>query len=86
MRHPGTRRDLLGLAAAVLAGTPALAQPAPLTVFAAASLQDGLRALEPLWRQGRGERPPLRFSFAASSALARQIEQGGAGRSLRLRR
>jgi molybdate transport system substrate-binding protein len=76
MRHPGTRRDLLGLAATVLAGTPALAQPAPLTVFAAASLQDGLRVLEPLWRQGGGERPPLRFSFAASSALARQIEQG----------
>lgn len=48
---------------------------APIGVFAAASLQDALRAIEPLWR-GQAAHPPLRFSFAASSALARQIEQG----------
>lgn len=43
-----------------------------LVVFAAASLSDVLRALAaelPGWRQAR-------FSFAASSTLARQIEQG----------
>lgn len=44
------------------------------TIFAAASLQDGLRALAAAWAtQGRAA---PRLSFAASSALARQIEQG----------
>ena len=51
----------------------ALAQ-APVTVFAAASLTDALRDLGAQWA-ARGH-PPPRFSFAASSALARQIEQG----------
>lgn len=62
------RRMILALMA-----TPALAQT-PLTVFAAASLADGMRVLVPLW-QARGN-PPFRMSLAASSALARQIEQG----------
>ncbi len=44
------------------------------TVFAAASLTDALRDLGAQW-QARGN-PAPRFSFAASSALARQIEQG----------
>lgn len=44
------------------------------TVFAAASLTDALRALGQDWA-ARGN-PAPRFSFAASSALARQIEQG----------
>lgn len=74
------RRILLaGLGAAWLSlGPVALrAQEAPpLTVFAAASLQDALRAIEPAWRAAAPGNPPLRFSFAASSALARQIEQG----------
>ena len=56
----------------------ALARPAraqqPVTVFAAASLADALRALGQDWA-ARGN-PAARFSFAASSALARQIEQG----------
>ena len=65
------------LAAALLAPAAARAQDgAPLTVFAAASLQDALRALEPAWRAAAPGNPPLRLSFAASSALARQIEQG----------
>jgi len=46
----------------------------PVTIFAAASLQDGLRALARDWA-ARGH-PAPRLSFAASSALARQIEQG----------
>ena len=50
------------------------AAEAPVTIFAAASLQDGLRALAAEWA-ARG-RPAPRLSFAASSALARQIEQG----------
>ena len=45
-----------------------------MTVFAAASLTDALRELGGQWA-ARGN-PAPRFSFAASSALARQIEQG----------
>jgi len=66
-----TRRSLLvgGLAALGLG-----AARAPLTVFAAASMQDGLKAVgEAYTARGRG---PVTFSFAASSVLARQIEQG----------
>ncbi len=71
------RRRLLPSLALLLAA-PALgrAQDAPLTVFAAASLQDGLKALEPAWRAAAPGNPPLRLAFAASSALARQLEQG----------
>ena len=71
------RRHLLraALAASMLAATgiPARAQEGP-TVFAAASLTDAMRALGQAWA-ARGH-PAPRFSFAASSALARQIEQG----------
>jgi molybdate transport system substrate-binding protein len=62
------------LAAAGLAAAPgARAQDAP-TVFAAASLTDALRDLGAQW-QTRGN-PAPRLVFAASSTLARQIEQG----------
>ncbi len=44
------------------------------TVFAAASLTDAMKVLNDKW-VARGEQP-LKLSFAASSALARQIEQG----------
>lgn len=43
------------------------------TIFAAASLADVLRAIAGRWS---GSGPLLRLSFAASSTLARQIEQG----------
>lgn len=64
------------------AGGRALAQGAgqaaggtePVTVFAAASLTDAFKALGEQWR-ARGN-PQPRFSFAASSTLARQVEQG----------
>jgi molybdate transport system substrate-binding protein len=45
-----------------------------LTVFAAASLADALRELNSQWA-AQGKQAP-RLSLAASSALARQIEQG----------
>ncbi len=45
-----------------------------LTVFAAASLTDAMRDVSGLWQQAG--HAPLRLSFAASSSLARQIEQG----------
>jgi len=70
------RRRLLPALAALLlpaAILPARAQES-VTVFAAASLTDALRELGAQWA-ARGH-PGPRFSFAASSALARQIEQG----------
>ena len=68
-------RPLLTLMIAIgLAGTPALARAQQVTVLAAASLTDAMRELGQAWA-ARGHRAP-RFSFAASSALARQIEQG----------
>jgi len=65
------RRHALLLAGVLPAAARAQSPP---TVFAAASLQDALRDLGTQWAQ-RG-RPAPRPSFAASSALARQIEQG----------
>ncbi|UFN47746.1 molybdate ABC transporter substrate-binding protein [Roseomonas sp. OT10] len=67
---------VLALAAAFAASSPlARAQEATgPTVFAAASLTDAMRALGEAWR-AKGH-PLPRFSFAASSALARQMEQG----------
>jgi molybdate transport system substrate-binding protein len=68
------RRPLLAaLGGLAIAASPASAQQ-PVTVFAAASLTDALRALGQDWA-ARGN-PAPRFSFAASSALARQIGQG----------
>jgi len=68
------RRHLLALAGAGLFAASAARAQSPVTVFAAASLTDALRDLGQQW-QARGHAAP-RFSFAASSALARQIEQG----------
>jgi len=66
------RRSLLG--AAPWLGGAARAQSPPVTIFAAASLTEALRDLSAQWA-ARGH-PPPRLSFAASSTLARQIEQG----------
>jgi len=52
---------------------PAAAQP-PLTVFAASSLTQALETLGPAFAAQTGV--PVRFSFAATSTLARQIEAG----------
>lgn len=46
----------------------------PLTVFAAASLTDVLQQIGTEYTRATGV--PVRFSFAASSALAKQIESG----------
>jgi molybdate transport system substrate-binding protein len=64
------------LAAAVVLMMPgsASAQVRPPLVLAAASLQESLTAAAGVW-QARGH-PAPRLSFAASSALARQIEAG----------
>jgi molybdate transport system substrate-binding protein len=69
------RRRFLAAAGSLITSLPLPARAAaPVTVFAAASLHDALRELGQQW-QVRGN-PAPRFSFAASSALARQIEQG----------
>jgi molybdate transport system substrate-binding protein len=52
----------------------AASSKAPLTVFAAASLTEALQAVSDRYTQASGQ--PVRLSFAASSALARQIEAG----------
>lgn len=53
---------------------PAAAQDRGVVVFAAASLQTALNAVGAEWRKETGKQ--VTFSYAASSALARQIEQG----------
>jgi molybdate transport system substrate-binding protein len=68
------RRTLILGAATMAAGGAAVAATAPVTVFAAASLQESLTEAGKLWSRGSGV--PVRFSFGASSAIARQIAQG----------
>jgi molybdate transport system substrate-binding protein len=67
------RRAFLAGAAALLAPRTARAA-GPLTVFAAASLTESLTAAGAAFTAGSGT--PVRFSFGASSAMARQISQG----------
>ncbi|WP_294258208.1 molybdate ABC transporter substrate-binding protein [uncultured Sphingomonas sp.] len=68
-----TRRWLLAALAATLA-VPAQAAPRPPLVLAAASLQESMNAAADAWARLGHARPVL--SFAASSALARQIQSG----------
>jgi len=68
------RRVLLACLLACLSPFAAAAAAESLTVFAAASLTESFRNPNLLW-QAAGH-APLRLSFASSSTLARQIEQG----------
>lgn len=52
----------------------AFAEAPPLTVFAASSLGDAMREVGVLYERETGW--PVRFSFASSGVLARQIEHG----------
>jgi molybdate transport system substrate-binding protein len=63
------------IAAALLAATPVVAQAADVTVFAAASLTNALQQVADGYKAKSGQTVAL--SFAASSALARQIEASG---------
>lgn len=54
-------------------GLPAMAREA-VTVFAAASLKNVMDEQGRAFQKAGG--PPVRFSYAASSAIARQVEQG----------
>jgi molybdate transport system substrate-binding protein len=69
-------RKSLGIALLVLSmpGGPAWAADRVLTVFAAASLTDVLRQVGDAYTSDT--RQTVRFSFAASSTLARQVEAG----------
>jgi molybdate transport system substrate-binding protein len=62
------------LLALCLVLVPLVAKAQDLTVFAAASLTDAMKDVSAQWAQAG--HAPLRMSFASSSTLARQIEQG----------
>lgn len=64
-------RALVVLLLAVLSG-PAVAQTKPITVLAAASLTDALQEIGPKYESQTGTK--VRFAFAGSMTLARQIE------------
>lgn len=66
-------RALVALIALSLA-TPAMAKSQPLTIFAAASLTDAMNVAGKAFTAKT--RVPVRFSFAASGVLARQLEAG----------
>jgi molybdate transport system substrate-binding protein len=70
------RREWLGLAfaAAVVPGA-VRAQAAGLVIFAAASLKNALDEIATAWAKDTGK-PMPRISYASSSALAKQMEQG----------
>jgi molybdate transport system substrate-binding protein len=64
----------IALAGLGLSAAPARAQSGPVTVFAAASLKNALDDVNAEWRRDTGKSAVI--SYAASSALAKQIEQG----------
>ena len=69
------RRDvLLGIVTLLSRNGAPITAGAPITVFAAASLQQALNQAGWVYAARTGR--PLRFSYGASSALARQIEEG----------
>jgi len=75
MLRPLARRALIGLVLMLAApAARALAAPAPVTVFAAASLKNALDEVLLAYQARTGV--AARASYAASSTLARQIEQG----------
>src|SRR5471032_3382632 len=71
------RRGVLGLAlaSAVMPMAAVRAQAAGLVIFAAASLKNALDEIAAVWTKETGKAAP-RISYAASSALAKQMEQG----------
>lgn len=66
------RALLIALVGTLLALQPAAARAGDVTVFAAASLSDALQDVSKAWQQKTGR--TTAFSFAASSALAKQVQ------------
>ena len=62
------------LSASLLASAPASAQSNDVLVFAAASMKNALDDIAKQWQAEAGK--TVKVSYAASSALAKQIEQG----------
>ncbi|WP_376703981.1 molybdate ABC transporter substrate-binding protein [Mesorhizobium sp. ISC25] len=73
-RKGSTTIAIAGLAAILMAAVPAAHADDKVVVFAAASLKDGLDAVNKACEADVGEAATI--SYAASSALARQIESG----------
>ena len=65
---------LAALAVSLAGGLPAARAADQVTVFAAASLKNALDDINAAWKAGTGKSATI--SYAASSALAKQIEQG----------
>jgi molybdate transport system substrate-binding protein len=76
MKRQGFVAGLAMLLAVAMSGggRPAIAQNARVTVFAAASLKNALDAVNVKWQEQTGA--PAVISYAASSTLAKQIENG----------
>lgn len=78
MFHLSRRAAALMLLAAATVGLSPSVAPAqeakPVLFFAAASLQNALKTIAAGWEKETGKK--VTFSFAASSALAKQIESG----------
>ncbi len=68
------KRAVIGLSLLCAAAVLGAQTPAPVLVFAAASMQTAIDELSPAIAQATGV--PVKASYAASSALARQIESG----------
>ncbi|SKA09972.1 molybdate transport system substrate-binding protein [Enhydrobacter aerosaccus] len=71
------RRGVIGLALAAVAASlgTARAQGTGLVIFAAASLKNALDEIAAAWAKETGK-PMPKISYAASSTLAKQMEQG----------
>jgi molybdate transport system substrate-binding protein len=72
--HGALLQACVALLFCLAAIAPAWAAQPPLTVFAAASLKESMDEAASAYQQVTGQ--AVRVSYAASSALARQIEQG----------
>ena len=69
------RRAWLGLVAAIAMAPAGASAQDGMVIFAAASLKNALDEIATAWSKETGK-PMPRISYAASSALAKQIEQG----------
>lgn len=75
LQRRGLIAGLLFAAAGLVPAAPALAQEPTVTVFAAASLTNAFEDIAKLYA-AKGEKAQVKFSFAASSGLAKQMEAG----------
>ncbi len=75
--HSHVRTAVAGLLCAIFVFakySPLAAREQPVVVFSAASLKNALDEISTLWTKKSGT--PVKISYAASNALAKQIEEG----------